>query len=157
MSIMKHADEVRFDSILANLKASNSKQILKLIAAEAARALKIDEKKIISTLTGREKLSASGIGEGVALPNMQLPFLRSTFTVLAKLTAPVDFHAGDGRAVDLVCLLISPEKDGPLHLRNLSRLSRLLLDPQFSNRIRKGESEDAIRALIIDTNNRMAA
>jgi len=45
--------------------------------------------------------------------------------------------------------LLSPENDGPYHLRRLSRLSRFFRDETICQKLQGAESEDALRAILL--------
>ena len=51
----------------------------------------------------------------------------------------------ENKSVDMAFVLVSPESDGAIHLRRLSRLSRLMQDQGFYERLRQVEDKDIIR------------
>ena len=55
--------------------------------------------------------------------------------VVATLDTPIDLGSLDGRKSDLIFLLASPD-DGETHLKLLGRLSLLLNEPGFADKLR---------------------
>ncbi|MDX9753951.1 MAG: PTS sugar transporter subunit IIA [bacterium] len=75
----------------------------------------------------RERISSTGIGNGVALPHGWHPIndlFRVPLVACARFARPVDFKAVDGKPVDLAFLFCSPRGRHHLHLlRSLSLLA----------------------------------
>ena len=102
--------------------------------------------EVEEALLTQEAQSPSGIGEGVAVVQISIPALESPFVLYARLPNRIDIQAIDNEPVDLLVYLASPET-GPLHLRRLSQISRMLRDRDFCNCLRSAETEDAVRAI----------
>src|SRR5262249_33641394 len=102
----------------------------------AARLLAIDGQTILDALMSREMLGSTGIGQGVALPHARLSGLQRFFGLFARLERPINFDAIDDRPVDLVFLLLIPEKAGNDHLAALAAVSRRLRDRDVAARLR---------------------
>lgn len=140
--------DVQVDLVLPSISVTNYKQVLQTLVSEVSGHVACNPEEILSSLMEAEKNNSSGMGEGVAIPHARLPGLVRSFGTLATLKKPVNFYAPDDAPVDLVFLLLSPEEDGPLHLRRLSRISRLLGNVQLCNTIRETEDAETIRSLI---------
>ena len=117
--------DVQTDLILPDLKAANARQLFLTLANEVAIRTSMPADIVFEELTTKEQKSPSGIGDGVAIPHLKLAGLNEPFMMLVRLQDSIEFNAVDEQGVDLVFLLISPEKDGPLHLRRLARISRV--------------------------------
>ena len=70
------------------------------------------------------------------------------FRMFARLEEPVDFDSLDGKPVDLVFMLISPENSGADHLTALAALSRILKTEGSCDKLRKARSTDEIYAIL---------
>jgi PTS system nitrogen regulatory IIA component len=148
---------VTFDLIIPSMIAANQKQVLRLIASHASKIIGIQERIFADRLIDKEKQSSSAMGNGVAVSHMPIGSLTQPLTVFVRLRSAVDFHAPDNLPVDLICLLLTPERDGVIHLRSLARLSRLLRDAQICSRLRQAEDEKAIRSVLDVSSARMMA
>jgi PTS system nitrogen regulatory IIA component len=138
---------IQLDLALPGIKATSSQQALKIIAQQCAKKLKYPEQKLVEKLCEKENLSPSGIGDGVAIPHLKSKGISRRLIALASLDEPVDFSAMDGQPADLICVLLSPEADGPLHLRGLSRISRIMKNEQMCQKLRETKDAETMRAL----------
>jgi PTS system nitrogen regulatory IIA component len=145
---MPLTDLVAPNAILPALRANNKKQVIQELAAKAAELTGQNDRAILEILLQRERLGSTGVGNGVAIPHGKLPKLGKLFGLFARLERPVDFEALDGRAVDLVFLLLAPEAAGADHLKALARIARLLRDPEIANKLRESRDESALYAVL---------
>jgi nitrogen PTS system EIIA component len=136
--------------VIANLKVPNKKQALQELARRAAPLVGRDEAQIFETLLERERLGTTGIGAGTAVPHGRLAGLPHPVAIFARLERPIDFEAIDGRPVDLIFLLLTPDNAGADHLKALARISRLLRDRAICEKLRGTERGDALYAILTD-------
>lgn len=149
--------EVRFDSIIMNLKAVSPKDILKKLSEHTSNLIGTSQQTIYDSLMEQEKQDCSGIGGGIAIPHMRLPSLTKPFIIFAKLDKAIEFNAVDHDPVDLVCLVLSPEFEGPKHLSRLSTVSRFFSNQVFCEKLRHATDADDIRLIIREINDRKMA
>lgn len=137
-------------SVLANLKAPNKKQLLLELSQSLANRVAIDHRIIFETLLKREKLGSTGIGQGIAIPHGKVPTLSRVYGLFARLSAPVEFESVDGQPVDLVFVLLAPEHAGADHLKALAKISRLLRDPAVVAKLRGTEDAEGLYAILTE-------
>jgi PTS system nitrogen regulatory IIA component len=147
---MNISDLLTPDRVIARLKASAKKQALQELARRAATFTGVHERQILEVLLEREKLGTTGVGHGIAIPHGKLNSLDRLYGMFARLDAPIDFDAIDEQPVDLIFLLLAPESAGADHLKALARVSRLLRDRAFCEKLRGSSSSDALYALLAD-------
>ena len=145
---MPLTDLVAPNAILPALRANNKKQMLQELAAKAAELTGQNERAILEILLQRERLGSTGVGNGVAIPHGKLPNLSRLFGLFARLERPIDYEALDGRAVDLVFLLLAPEDAGADHLKALARVARLLRDQDVARKLRESRDDGALYAVL---------
>lgn len=145
---MKISNIMNKDCIFCSLKSSSKRQLLQDLAAKAATVSDIDERVIFDTLLERENLGSTGFGNGTALPHARLADAKSVTAFFAKLDTPVNFDSVDGKPVDLLFMLLSPEDSGADHLTALALVSRMLKDSDLCTKIRAAQSSDEIFALL---------
>lgn len=131
-------DLVSKQAIIPALEAESKKQALQELATKAAELTgqKIAAREIFDTLLQRERLGSTGLGRGIAIPHVKFKELDRIYCLFARLTKPIDFEALDDEPVDLVFLLLAPEHASGDHLKALARISRLLREPEISQRLR---------------------
>jgi PTS system nitrogen regulatory IIA component len=137
-------------SVLANLKAANKKQLLQELSQALAAQVAIDHRVIFEILMKREKLGSTGIGQGIAIPHGKVPSISRVYGLFARLATPVEFEAVDGQPVDLVFVLLAPEHAGADHLKALARISRLLRDPAVVAKLRGTDDAQGLYAILTE-------
>lgn len=145
---MKISEIINENCIVVGLKAQNKRQLLQELAQKAAEITNISERTIFDSLLERENLGSTGFGGGTALPHARIAEAEKVCGIFAKLNAPVDFDAIDGKPVDLVFMLISPEGSGADHLTALAKASRILKDENTCGKIRQISQKEEIYALL---------
>jgi len=145
---MDLSDLIAPEAIIPALKASSKKQLLQIMAEKAAATSGLPEREVLETILQREKLGSTGVGNGIAIPHGKLPDIDKIVGVFARLENPVDFEALDDQPVDLVFLLLAPESAGADHLKALSRIARLLRDPEMVNKLRVTHEAQALYAFL---------
>ena len=141
---MALADLLQQDAIIPALKVNSKKQLLQELAAKASRITGVPERDVFDVILQRERLGSTGVGHGIAIPHGKLTSITTITGVFARLDTPVDFEALDDQPVDLVFLLLAPEGAGADHLKALSRIARILRDPELVAKLRATESDTAI-------------
>ncbi|MDT2019801.1 PTS IIA-like nitrogen regulatory protein PtsN [Methylocella sp. CPCC 101449] len=145
---MRMSDLISAASILPALKASSKKQVLQEMCATAALNCGLPEREILYTITQRERVGSTGAGNGVAIPHGKFAKLNRIVGVFARLEKPVDYDSPDGAPVDLVFMLLAPEGAGADHLKALSRVARLLRDPDVTAKLRATKDTDGLYVLM---------
>jgi PTS system nitrogen regulatory IIA component len=144
------ADIIDARSVLPNLKVQSKKQLLQELAQATAKLTGIDHRAIFETLSTREKLGSTGLGQGIAVPHGKIAALDRVRGVFARLAGPVDFGAVDGQPVDLVFVLLAPDHAGADHLKALARISRLMRDPATVAKLRGTDTAEGLYAILTE-------
>ena len=148
---MQISDLLTPETILPDLKATSKKQALQEMASYAASQLNIEDRAILDVLLERERLGSTGVGEGVAIPHGKLIRLNKLYLLFARLAKPIPFDSADGRPVDLMFLLLTPENAGGDHLTALAKVSRFLHNEKMCSLLRGSESAEAIYSAILES------
>jgi PTS system nitrogen regulatory IIA component len=143
---------VCFDTALRSREA-----VIELLSVMAERCYGVDANRVQADLLAREALGSTAFGGGTAIPHARVADLKQTVLLLARLSQPIDFSAHDGRGVDLVFCLLSPQSDGKTHLTSLAEVSRLMRNTDVMEKLRGANSADALYALLKRGNDRIAA
>lgn len=136
------------DAIVTKLRSGSKKHVLQDLSKAAAQLTGVEERQIFEVLLEREHLGTTGVGNGIAIPHGKLPALDNLYGLFARLDKPIDFEAIDEQPVDLFFLLLAPEGAGADHLKALARVSRMLRDTGFCDKLRGSDGRDALYALL---------
>lgn len=144
---MKLPDLVNIDTILPSVKATTKRALLSELSELAAKKTGIDKTFLFETLLEREQLGTTGIGKGVAIPHGRFPELNTPIGFFAKSEHPIAFESVDKDPVDLVFLLLTPEKAGADHLKALALISRFLKSDDMRTRLRACDTAESLYAV----------
>ncbi len=147
---MKILDVLTPDAIIADLKSQDKKGILEELATPIARRADIDVEKIVRVLRERERLGSTGIGGGIGIPHGKLKNLDDILLGFGISRQGVDFESMDNRPTHIFFLLITPENSTGLHLKVLARISRILKNEPFKERLMEAGSVDEILAILAE-------
>ena len=138
---MKITDLIDENSIRLNAAASSKKealnQIINLISQTGNITNKEEYKKIVFA---REEQGTTGIGEGIAIPHGKSEKVKKASLAAMVIPNGVEFEALDNKKVNLMFLIAAPENKDNIHLEVLSRLSALLMDENFRDKLRRAKS-----------------
>lgn len=154
---MQLSDFLDFDAINTRLSGGNKKSLLQQLANIAGQRLGVDSAVILATVMEREQLGSTGFGQGVAIPHGKIEGLSRIYGMFVRLSEPLDYKAIDGKAVDLVFLLLSPADAGAEHLKALAAISRVTRHHPTLEKMRGARSRDALAAVLLGADERDAA
>jgi PTS system nitrogen regulatory IIA component len=132
---MKILDNLKQEAIIAELNATDKKGVLNELSSVLAEVSGGNQEEMVRVLLERERLGSTGIGGGIAIPHGKLKSLESLLMVFGRSRKGVDFDAMDGKPAHLFFLLLAPEDSTGGHLKMLARISRLLKNSVFKERL----------------------
>jgi PTS system nitrogen regulatory IIA component len=145
---MKILDVLQQEAILDDLKSKTKKGILEELVVPVARIAGVNQEELVRVLMEREKLGSTGIGSGIGIPHGKLKDLDSLVLGFGLSRRGVDFESIDGQPAHIFFTLITPENSTGLHLKLLARISRILKDDQFKERLLNATNGDEIFNII---------
>ena len=145
---MKILDVLKKEAILADLKAKDKKGVLEELVTPVARIANLNRDNLIKILLERERLGSTGIGGGIGIPHGKMKGLDSLVLGFGLSKKGVDFESIDGRLSYIFFLLITPEDSTGLHLKALARISRILKNDVFKERLLQASDRDELYKII---------
>ena len=112
-------------------------QIINIISQTGNILNKEEYKKVVFN---REKQGTTGIGEGIAIPHGKSNAVKKATLAAMVIPRGVDFESLDNKKVNLMFLIAAPETKDNIHLEVLSRLSALLMDEKFRERLKSAKT-----------------
>ncbi len=111
------------------------------------------KKSIFDAVLEREKIMTTGVGNGIAIPHCKHQDSPEFAVCLGVHPGGVDFQAIDKKNVRIIFLLIGPENNPGLHIKLLSRISRLLSNEELRNKLIDSSDNNSAYELIQDEEN----
>jgi PTS system nitrogen regulatory IIA component len=145
---MKIIDLLLKEAILSDLKANDKKGVLEELVTPVARIADIKHDYLVKVLMERERLGSTGIGEGIGIPHGKVKGLESLVLGFGLSKKGVDFDSMDGQPAHIFFLLLTPENSTGLHLKLLARISRILKNDPFKQRLLHATNRDEIYSII---------
>ena len=145
---MKILDVLLKEAILPDLKANDKKGVLEELVTPVARIADINHDYLVKVLMERERLGSTGIGEGIGIPHGKVKGLESLVLGFGLSKKGVDFDSMDGQPAHIFFLLLTPENSTGLNLKLLARISRILKNEPFKQRLLHATNRDEIYSII---------
>jgi mannitol/fructose-specific phosphotransferase system IIA component (Ntr-type) len=132
---MRFCDLILQDAVDTKLRSKTKETVIKSLVKRTAAVHDLDEQAVLGAVLDRERALSTGVGQGIAVPHATVKDLPGPIVALGRTTAGIDFDSIDDTPVRLVFLLLTPEGDIPLHLKLLSRISRLCQQPALRDKL----------------------
>lgn len=146
---MKITDLLKKESVLLEGHVTDKKDALHtLVGLMAKQGNVADVETYEACVLKREEEGSTGVGEGVAIPHAKTSAVTRPGLAFMRCLDGVEFDSLDGQPAKLFFLIAAPDSKDNVHLDVLSRLSTLLMDPDFINGLMAVTSEDELFALI---------
>ena len=129
-------DLLSASDVVVDFSARDKADLLRALAARAARVLKLGSDAVADTIERRDELGSTGIGNGVSIPHARLRELKKPSGLLARLKRPLESQAIDGEPVDIVFMLLLPAFSQLEQLNALAVVARKLRDQGVLERLR---------------------
>jgi PTS system nitrogen regulatory IIA component len=132
---MKITEVLYKEAILVDLKANDKKGVLEELSKPVSRIAGINQQELVRVLMEREQLGSTGIGGGIGIPHGKLKNLDNLVLGFGLSRKGIDFDSMDRRPTHIFFLLVTPENSTGLHLKVLARISRLLKNEDFKEKL----------------------
>ena len=137
--------------ILTEFKSENKDDVInELIDLLKGDKRIIDLEEVRKCVFDREKIMSTGVGKGFAIPHGKTNSVNDIVAVFGKSKNPIDYNSLDGEPVNLVFLMIGKDTLVSKHIKLLSRISRLMNNDEFREKLIKAESKESILKIFED-------
>lgn len=146
---MRITDLLSAESIALGAAAESKEDVLhQAVALMAKKGNITDVEAYCAEVFRREEEGTTGVGEGIAIPHGKGSFVKEPGLAAMVLPQGVDYDAMDGEPVHLLFLIAAPNTKDNVHLDVLAKLSMLLMDEEFTKRLRGAESVEEFLAIV---------
>lgn len=154
VDIVKITDYMSEDLINLELKSKTKEGILNELSELMIKSSNIVNKEVIKkALIDRENIGSTGIGKGIAIPHAKTDGASKLTVAFGISKEKIDFDSLDGEGVNIFFVFASPIEESQIYLKVLARISRLIRDEKFRNKLLScKEKEEVIRFISEEEN-----
>ena len=151
---MRLTDVLRKDLVKIPLEGSTRDECIReLIDCLTANNLIKDKKVIFKAVLDRENIMTTGVGNGIAIPHCKHEQSPEFAVCLGVQKKGIDFESIDKKPVKIIFLLVGPENNPSLHIKLLSRISRLMSNEDLRHQLLIARKSDEALQLIEEEEN----
>jgi len=131
------------------LEAKDKKAaITELVDLLSSNGQLVDRDAVLEAVMHREQTRSTGIGSGIAIPHGKCNSVKELVMAIGTAGEPIDFESVDDKPVTIIILLVSPSDQTGPHIQALARISRLMLDEEFKQRLEGARSAEEVYELL---------
>ena len=151
---MRITDLLSKDGIELNVNAKDKNDIINKMTKLMLKTGRITDLNAYTELVlKREEEGSTGVGEGIAIPHGKGDCVTEPGLVAMVVPNGVEYDALDGKPVNLLFMIAAPNTSDNVHLEVLSRLSTMLMDTEFKNKLISAKSKEEFLNIINETEN----
>jgi len=144
------ADLLPAANVLLGLDAPSKARLFDAIGSLFEGNRGLPRHTVVDSLSAREKLGSTGLGQGIAIPHGRIKGLQEAQGAFARLASPIAFDAPDGKPVSQVFVLLVPEHATEQHLQLLSELAQMFSDRGFRDQLAAADTAETLHRLFRD-------
>ena len=146
---MQLNDIINVDRIKIGINVQSKKRALEVLSQLLAQD-QLNASDIFDGLISRERLGATGVGYGIAIPHGRITNCKKITGAFIKLDQAVDFNTVDNQPVDTLFALIVPEESTDEHLQVLALLASMFNEETFRQKLHNSNTAEAVNKLLHD-------
>ncbi|HEY5672252.1 MAG TPA: cation:proton antiporter [Malonomonas sp.] len=144
----RFTDYVMAAGFIRRLNGTEPEQVIDEMAEVLAPLSGMAVETIRSAVIARERIMATGIGQGVAVPHARLAGLTKPLVGVGLTEKGVDFDAPDGQQTQIVCLILTPLDDDGAQLEILADIAATFKGGEHRDKILNLSGHTEFLALI---------
>ena len=149
---MKITDLLSKETIELNVEAKDKNDIIDKMTRLMLKTGRINNLEEYKKLVlKREEEGSTGVGEEIAIPHGKGECVTEPGLIAMVVPNGVDYDALDGKTVKLLFMIAAPNTSDNVHLDVLSRLSTMLMDSDFKNKLISAKSKEEFLKIIDET------
>ena len=120
---------------ILDLKARNPKAAIQELVKALPGPGPALQKAMVQAVLAREATMSTGLGSAIAVPHARLEKLSRIYLALGRSKAGIDFGSPDGRAANLVLLIVTPSAQVSAYLQLLASALWAFSDDRVRSRV----------------------
>ena len=141
---MKILEYLTPERVKLHLTGETKKEIIKEMAqlfVKSGELVPEDLEEFVKEINEREKLTPTGMQDGIAIPHARTPFVKKLSLALGISDTGVDFESMDDEPSRLIFMIAAPEETKREHLDLLAEISKLSYEEEVIEKIEKAIEE----------------
>ena len=148
---MKITDLLKKESIALDVKVDSKGAAIDYLVDLMDKSGRLNDKEGYKKgILAREALGSTAVGDGIAIPHAKVAAVNEPGLAAMVVPEGVDYESFDGSPANLLFMIAAPDGEADAHLEALSKLSMVLMDPDFKNALVKAKTADEFLKLIND-------
>ncbi len=124
------------EDVLLDVDVSSKSPLIDEIGRHMQRVHAMVGESVALSLSHREQIGSTGLGEGVAIPHARVKNLDRVQVAYMRLKSPIPFDSPDGKPVSDVLVLLVPKQATEEHLTILAEAAQMLSDRHLREQLR---------------------
>lgn len=146
---MKITELLKKDTIILDLQASSKAEVIDELVNKLDSAGRLNNKEDYkNAILKRESEFSTGIGDGIAIPHAKTAAVKTPALAFGRSIKGIDYDSLDGNPANIFFMIAASEGANSTHLETLSRLSTMLMNPDFKAKLLEVKTEEEVLSLI---------
>lgn len=146
---MRILDLIAEDQIITSLRGRSKEEVIEEMVDLLDRRGKLRNRDAYrDEVLKREKISSTGLEEGIAIPHAKSSAVREAAIVFGRSTDGVDYDSMDGEPSKLFFMIAATEGATDTHIEALSKLTTGLLEDQYREALLKASTSEEVMEII---------
>jgi mannitol/fructose-specific phosphotransferase system IIA component (Ntr-type) len=145
-------DFLAAEAFFKKLNAGDREAVIREMSRRLGAMAGLSSATVADAVLAREKLIATGIGMGVAVPHARLDGLHRPLVAVGLAHQGVDFDAPDGIPARIICMILAPMHDNGAQLEILADIAATFRTEGLSERALMSSSYTEFLALLRSPN-----
>jgi len=148
---MQLSEIINVNRIKSGINVKSKKRALEALSELVTQDQnQLDASDIFDSLIARERLGATGVGYGIAIPHGRIKNCKKITGAFIQFEQGIDFDAVDNQPVDMMFALVVPEQSTDEHLQVLALLASMFNEETFREKLRQSKSNDETYQLLTE-------
>ena len=148
---MQLSEIINVNRIKSDVNVKSKKRALEVLSELVTQdQAQLDSSDIFDSLISRERLGATGVGYGIAIPHGRIKNCKQITGAFIQLDQGIDFDAVDNQPVDMLFALVVPEESTDEHLQVLALLASMFNEESFREKLRQSKSNEETYQLLTE-------
>lgn len=153
-TILNRKKKVRFFDYLGSktftggLSARERGEAIAELSRLVSSALGLTAEQVLGAVMSRERIMATGLGNGVAIPHARIDGLKNPVVAIGLSRYGIDFDAPDGHPAHVIVMILSPTHDNGIQLEILADIAKTFRNVQLVSKLMAINSYTEFLALV---------